>query len=137
MQHHIPSDSLGPRGIGMANAVSTCVHCGVCLAACPTYQVLGEEMDSPRGRIVLMKQALEGDLTIGDALPYVDRCLGCLACETACPSGVRYRDLVVPFRARAEQQARPSGQHCSRRSNRRRGFGSRSGLDAPRAHSPE
>jgi glycolate oxidase iron-sulfur subunit len=90
----------------MARAVTTCVHCGFCLAACPTYKVLGEEMDSPRGRIVLMKQALEGELAIEDALPYIDRCLGCLACETACPSGVRYRELVVPFRARAERQAR-------------------------------
>ena len=90
----------------MARAVTTCVHCGFCLAACPTYKVMGEEMDSPRGRIVLMKQALEGELSIGDALPYVDRCLGCLACETACPSGVRYRELVVPFRALAEEQTR-------------------------------
>ena len=63
----------------MARAVTTCVHCGFCLAACPTYRVLGEEMDSPRGRIVLMKQALEGTLTIPEVLPYVDRCLGCLA----------------------------------------------------------
>lgn len=99
----------------MARAVTTCVHCGFCLPACPTYRVLGEEMDSPRGRIVLMKQALEGALTIGDVLPYVDRCLGCLACETACPSGVRYRDLVVPFRARAEEQARPTPDRFVRR----------------------
>lgn len=90
----------------MARAVTTCVHCGFCLSACPTYRVLGEEMDSPRGRIVLMKQALEGELSISDTLPYVDRCLGCLACETACPSGVRYRELIVPFRARVEQHAR-------------------------------
>ncbi|MGQ0736404.1 MAG: (Fe-S)-binding protein [Acidobacteriota bacterium] len=83
----------------MARAVTSCVHCGFCLASCPTYQVLGEEMDSPRGRIVLMKQVLEGVLTVGDAHPFVERCLGCLACETACPSGVRYRELVVPFRA--------------------------------------
>ncbi len=106
MQHEIPVLELGPDGPAMARAVTTCVHCGFCLAACPTYRVLGEEMDSPRGRIVLMKQALEGGLSISDAVPYVDRCLGCLACETACPSGVRYRDLVVPFRARAERQAR-------------------------------
>ena len=92
----------------MARAVTTCVHCGFCLAACPTYKVMGEEMDSPRGRIVLMKQALEGELTLEDARPYVDRCLGCLACETACPSGVRYRELVVPFRARLEANARPA-----------------------------
>lgn len=98
----------------MARAVSTCVHCGFCLAACPTYGVLGEEMDSPRGRIVLMKQALEDELRIADALPYIDRCLGCLACETACPSGVRYRDLVVPFRALAERQARSATQRLTR-----------------------
>jgi glycolate oxidase iron-sulfur subunit len=90
----------------MAHAVTTCVHCGFCLPACPTYRVLGEEMDSPRGRIVLMKQVLEGTLAMEQAEPFVDRCLGCLACETACPSGVRYRELVVPFRARVEQRSR-------------------------------
>jgi len=98
----------------MARAVTTCVHCGFCLAACPTYKVLGEEMDSPRGRIVLMKQALEGELSIGEVLPYIDRCLGCLACETACPSGVRYRELVVPFRSLAESKARPAGERWLR-----------------------
>jgi glycolate oxidase iron-sulfur subunit len=92
----------------MARAVTTCVHCGFCLASCPTYRVLGEEMDSPRGRIVLMKQALEGELPMAEAVPYVDRCLGCLACETACPSGVKYRELVVPFRARIENTTRPA-----------------------------
>lgn len=115
MQHQIPIESLGAHGAGMANAVTACVHCGFCLAACPTYKVMGEEMDSPRGRIVLMKQALEGELAIADALPYIDRCLGCLACETACPSGVRYRDLVVPFRAHAEQHTRPMRQRFLRR----------------------
>ena len=91
----------------MARAVTTCVHCGFCLAACPTYKIMGEEMDSPRGRIMLMKQALEADLHDADVRTYIDRCLGCLACETACPSGVRYRDLLVPFRARLETRARP------------------------------
>jgi glycolate oxidase iron-sulfur subunit len=114
VQHQIPVETLGPQGPGMARAVTTCVHCGFCLAACPTYKVLGEEMDSPRGRIVLMKQALEGELTIADALPYIDRCLGCLACETACPSGVLYRELVVPFRARAERDARPLTKRLAR-----------------------
>src|SRR6266542_3046011 len=106
MQHHIPVDSLGPDGAAMARAVEACVHCGFCLPACPTYRVLGEEMDSPRGRIVLMKQALEGELGHSDVLPFVDRCLGCLACVTACPSGVRYGELVTPFRAAAEDRAR-------------------------------
>jgi glycolate oxidase iron-sulfur subunit len=68
--------------------------------------VLGEEMDSPRGRIVLMKQVLEGDLALGEALPHVDRCLGCLSCVTACPSGVRYAELLAPFRARAQARGR-------------------------------
>jgi glycolate oxidase iron-sulfur subunit len=100
MQHHIPASALGEHGHPMAHAVSSCVHCGFCLPACPTYRVLGEEMDSPRGRIVLMKEVLEGGLTLDEAAPHLDRCLGCLACETACPSGVRYRDLIEPFRAR-------------------------------------
>ncbi len=99
MQHQIPVSTLGPRGQAMADAVSACVHCGFCLPACPTYRVLGEEMDSPRGRIVLMKEALEGHLDVDDVAPHLDRCLGCLACETACPSGVPYRDLIQPFRA--------------------------------------
>jgi glycolate oxidase iron-sulfur subunit len=90
----------------MAGAVQACVHCGFCLAACPTYRELGQEMDTPRGRIVLMKQVLEGDLPLADALPHVDRCLGCLACEPACPSGVAYRDLLSPFRALAEKTRR-------------------------------
>lgn len=86
----------------MAQAVQTCVHCGFCLSACPTYRELGQEMDSPRGRIVLMKQVLEGQLDWSAAQPHVDRCLGCLACEPACPSGVPYRDLISPFRAVAQ-----------------------------------
>jgi glycolate oxidase iron-sulfur subunit len=106
MQHRIPVESLPSGGRAMARAVETCVHCGFCLPACPTYRVLGEEMDSPRGRIVLMKQALEGELSTRDVLPYVDRCLGCLGCETSCPSGVHYRDLLIPFRAKAESEAR-------------------------------
>jgi glycolate oxidase iron-sulfur subunit len=105
VQHRIPVDQLGRHGDGMSTAVTTCVHCGFCLAACPTYKVLGEEMDSPRGRIMLMKQALEGELSLEDTRPYIDRCLGCLSCETACPSGVRYRELLVPFRQRLERDA--------------------------------
>ena len=91
----------------MAHAVETCVHCGFCLPACPTYQVLGEEMDSPRGRIVLMKQVLEGDLPLADVQPHIDRCLGCLGCVTACPSGVPYGELLTPFRSGPQTGARP------------------------------
>ena len=86
----------------MADAISSCVHCGFCLPTCPTYVTLGEEMDSPRGRIVLMKDALEGQIGLDDALPFIDNCLGCQACETACPSGVKYGDLLTSFRAHAE-----------------------------------
>ena len=109
MQHTIALETLGPNGESMAQAVDKCVHCGFCLSACPTYKVLGEEMDSPRGRIYLMKEVLEGTLDLDETLPYVDRCLGCMACVTACPSGVEYGHLLTPFRARAEEQRRRAG----------------------------
>jgi len=116
MQHTIPVDTLGPMGERMAHAVEACVHCGFCLPACPTYNVLGEEMDSPRGRIVLMKSVLEGQVQLEDALPYVDRCLGCMGCVSACPSGVAYGELVLPFRAYAqERRRRPLVQRATRR----------------------
>lgn len=114
MQHVIPADPAHPRQTAMAAAVSACVHCGFCLTACPTYRVLGEEMDAPRGRIVLMKEVLEGTLPLADAAPHLDRCLGCLACETACPSGVRYRDLIEPMRSRLDA-ARRGGPARARR----------------------
>lgn len=106
MLHTIEPKDHGPFGEPMARAVQACVHCGFCLAACPTYRVLGQEMDTPRGRIVLMKQVLEGTLPLAAAQPHLDRCLVCLACEPACPSGVPYRDLISPFRAASESKAR-------------------------------
>jgi len=116
MQHDIPVETLGAMGEAMAHAVGACVHCGFCLPACPTYSVLGEEMDSPRGRIVLMKSVLEGDVELEDALPYIDRCLGCLGCVTACPSGVSYGELIMPFRAYAqERRSRPMSARVVRR----------------------
>ena len=75
------------------------MHCGFCLPACPTYALLGEEMDSPRGRIYLMKNVLEDRLDASEAQPYIDRCLGCMACVPACPSGVAYGDLLVSYRS--------------------------------------
>ena len=104
MQHTIPLAELGLTGERMAQAVEKCVHCGFCLPACPTYHVLGEEMDSPRGRIVIMKSVLEGQVALEEALPYVDRCLGCLGCVSACPSGVPYGELITPFRAYAQKR---------------------------------
>src|SRR4030067_1070897 len=117
MQHTIPVESLGPLGQVMAEAVTTCVHCGFCLPACPTYTVLGEEMDSPRGRIVLMKSVLEGGVDLDEAMPYIDRCLGCLGCVTACPSGVPYDELITPFRGYAETKR----QHPAQGTRRPRG----------------
>lgn len=99
MRHTIPINEIGPLAEEMASAVTKCVHCGFCLPACPTYTIMGEEMDSPRGRIILMKSVLEGEIDINDAMPYIDRCLGCLSCVSACPSGVSYGELINPFRA--------------------------------------
>jgi glycolate oxidase iron-sulfur subunit len=83
---------------------SKCVHCGLCLDNCPTYRVLGTEMDSPRGRIYQMLQVDEGRLALADSfVKHIDRCLGCLNCETACPSGVQYGHLLEATRAQIEQ----------------------------------
>src|SRR2546421_8622051 len=82
---------------------STCIHCGLCLNHCPTYRVLGTEMDSPRGRIYQVLQVDEGRLPIAESfVTHIDRCLGCLACETACPSGVQYGRIVERARAQIE-----------------------------------
>jgi glycolate oxidase iron-sulfur subunit len=82
----------------------TCVHCGFCLATCPTYQLLDDELDSPRGRIYLMKQVLEGQTATQKTQLHLDRCLTCRACETVCPSGVRYGRLVDICRNIVEKQ---------------------------------
>lgn len=106
MRHSLDSaaieQELGAGAAGAAEAIERCVHCGFCLATCPTYAEVAEEAESPRGRIVLMKEVLEGGLSLEDALPHVDSCLGCLACETSCPSGVEYGSLLRPFREMAE-----------------------------------
>ncbi len=114
MQHKIPLEA--PLSEPMASAVESCVHCGFCLPTCPTYVVSGEEMHSPRGRIVLMKEVLEGELSLADATEYIDACLGCLACVTACPSGVEYGELLTPFRMEMEaQRERPVAERALRR----------------------
>jgi glycolate oxidase iron-sulfur subunit len=89
-----------------------CVHCGFCLPTCPTYVLWHEEMDSPRGRIRLMDARLDGTVTLNDTVSaHFDRCLGCMACVTACPSGVRYDRLIETTRAAVETEyARPFGE---------------------------
>ena len=72
----------------------SCVHCGFCNATCPTYQLLGDELDGPRGRIYLLKQMLEGQSVTAKTQLHLDRCLTCLSCQTTCPSGVRYGRLA-------------------------------------------
>src|SRR6187402_2989816 len=72
----------------------SCVHCGFCNATCPTYQLLGNELDGPRGRIYLIKQMLEGEPVTQKTQLHLDRCLTCRSCETTCPSGVKYGRLV-------------------------------------------
>ncbi len=94
-----------------------CVHCGLCLSACPTYVELGTEMDSPRGRIYLMKGLEDGSLPLTpDVVRHLDLCLGCRACETACPSGVRYGDLIESARSCVEaEHPRPFVDRLRRR----------------------
>jgi glycolate oxidase iron-sulfur subunit len=95
---------LDPSG-ELRGLADDCVHCGFCLPACPTYQLWGEEMDSPRGRIHLMTQILDGAEGTPAAAAHLDRCLGCMACVTACPSGVRYDRLIEAARGWAEEPA--------------------------------
>ena len=93
---------LDPSG-ELRSLASDCVHCGFCLPSCPTYQLWGEEMDSPRGRIHLITQILDGTAGTAAAAQHLDRCLGCMACVTACPSGVRYDRLIEAARVWAEE----------------------------------
>ena len=93
----------GCKAVARRELLDDCVHCGFCLPHCPTYQSWGEEMDSPRGRIDLMKGLRSGKVSLtGEVVGYFDRCLGCLACVTACPSGVQYGTLIEETRARVE-----------------------------------
>ena len=95
-----------PQGQEADAILRSCVHCGFCLATCPTYQILGDELDSPRGRIYLMKQMLEGQPVTRKTQLHLDRCLTCRACETTCPSGVRYGNLVDISRSIVEGQVK-------------------------------
>jgi len=95
MQIHLSPEFQGTaEGREAESIVRNCVHCGFCTATCPTYQLLGDELDGPRGRIYLIKQVLEGEPVSADTQQHLDRCLTCRNCETTCPSGVQYGHLV-------------------------------------------
>jgi glycolate oxidase iron-sulfur subunit len=105
MQTHFTAEQLRDPKIAEADRIlRSCVHCGFCTATCPTYVLLGDELDSPRGRIYLIKQMLEEDRpATADVVKHIDRCLSCLSCMTTCPSGVDYMHLIDQARVRVEQ----------------------------------
>ena len=108
MQTSFPPERLAdPDTAAAETVIRKCVHCGFCLATCPTYVLLGDELDSPRGRIYLMKQMLEADADpTAQVVKHIDRCLSCLSCMTTCPSGVNYMHLVDHARAYIEDRYR-------------------------------
>lgn len=117
MQTNFTPDQLADVATAMSGAiVRKCVHCGFCTATCPTYLLLGDELDSPRGRIVLMKDMLEaGGTPAASTVKHIDRCLSCLSCVTTCPSGVDYMHLVDHARAHIEEHyRRPFGDRILR-----------------------
>lgn len=117
MQTNFSQEQLKDPGIARANQIlRSCVHCGFCTATCPTYQVLGDELDSPRGRIYLIKEMLEsGRPADARTVKHIDRCLSCLACMTTCPSGVHYMHLIDHARAHVEKTyRRPLGDRALR-----------------------
>lgn len=104
-----------PDGIEAESILRSCVHCGFCTATCPTYQLLGDELDGPRGRIYLIKQVVEGVTPTRDTQQHLDRCLTCRNCESTCPSGVQYGHLVDIGRKLVDQQVeRPAGDRLLR-----------------------
>ncbi len=111
-----------PEGEVAASVLRACVHCGFCLATCPTYQVLGSELDSPRGRIYLMKQVFEGATPTGKTQLHLDRCLTCRNCETTCPSGVQYGKLLDVGRAVVEHAVGRNAGDALKRSALKRGL---------------
>ena len=104
-----------PDGVEAEAILRKCVHCGFCTATCPTYQLLGDDLDSPRGRIYLMKQVLEGHTPTRKTQLHLDRCLTCRNCETTCPSGVQYGNLVeIGRRIVDERVERPADERALR-----------------------
>src|SRR5437763_17117489 len=117
MQTEFAPDLLAkPDFAESERVIRACVHCGFCTATCPTYVLLGDELDSPRGRIYLMKEMLEKDQPpTQEVVKHIDRCLSCLACMTTCPSGVNYMHPVDQTRARIEKEyLRPPAERALR-----------------------
>jgi len=116
MQTHIAPEFKGtPDGDEAEAILRKCVHCGFCTATCPTYQLLGDELDGPRGRIYLIKQVLEGATPTRATQLHLDRCLTCRNCETTCPSGVQYGNLVEIGRSIVERKVeRPASERAAR-----------------------
>ncbi|NDY93873.1 glycolate oxidase subunit GlcF [Ideonella livida] len=116
MQTHLAPEFAGtPDGEAAEAILRKCVHCGFCTATCPTYQLLGDELDGPRGRIYLMKQVLEGAPVTRATQLHLDRCLTCRNCESTCPSGVQYGQLVDIGRRLVEEKVeRPRGERALR-----------------------
>ena len=116
MQTHLsPEFKETADGKEAAAILRKCVHCGFCNATCPTYQLLGDELDGPRGRIYLIKQVLEGHAPTRSTQLHLDRCLTCRNCETTCPSGVQYGNLVeIGRRIVDERVPRPPGEKMLR-----------------------
>lgn len=117
MQTKITKEFLQSENGQLADKIlRKCVHCGFCTATCPTYQILGDELDGPRGRIYQIKQMLEGSAVTKETLGHLDRCLTCRACETTCPSGVEYGHLLEIGRKEVERRVpRPVGQKILRK----------------------
>jgi len=104
-----------PDGLHAEAILRKCVHCGFCTATCPTYQLLGDELDGPRGRIYLIKQVLEGEMPTRKTQRHLDRCLTCRNCESTCPSGVQYGHLVDIGRKLVDERVpRPAGERAVR-----------------------
>ena len=121
----LPALAATPEGREAEAILRACVHCGFCTATCPTYQLLRDELDGPRGRIYLIKQALEGGEVTEKTQLHLDRCLTCRSCETTCPSGVRYGRLVDIGRKFVEDRVGRSSTDAARRAALRRGLLSR------------
>ncbi|MGA8009298.1 MAG: 4Fe-4S dicluster domain-containing protein, partial [Thiomonas sp.] len=120
METHLSSEFAStPEGQQAEAILRNCVHCGFCTATCPTYQLLGDELDGPRGRIYQIKQVLEGATPSRSTQLHLDRCLTCRNCETTCPSGVEYGRLVDIGRNLVEQRVpRPASDRLLRQALR-------------------